>query len=64
MGLSGLGIFDLSKATWKDVEWWVSLLENDGWEILAIKYYPKEGIFLFAKEVIIDFLDDDVTLST
>jgi len=62
MGLSGLGIFDLSKATWKDVEWWVSLLENDGWEILAIKCYP-EGIFLFAKEVIIDFLDD-VTLGT
>ena len=58
MGLSGLGVFDLSKATWKDVGWWVSLLENDGWEILAIKYYPNEGVFLFAKEVIIDFLEE------
>jgi len=54
--MDGLGIFDLSSSTWEEAKWWFSVLQNDGWEILAIKCYP-DGVYLFAKEVITDFIE-------
>jgi len=53
---SSLGLFKVDNGTWEEFDWLCDLLEHDGWEILALKVCF-DGVWLFAKLIVEEFLD-------
>jgi len=51
-----LSVFDVSHASWREVDWLCRMLIHDGYEILGFDVRDGE-VWLVAKEVISDFLE-------
>ena len=54
-----LSVFDVSRASWREVDWLCRMLVRDGYEILGFDVRDGE-VWLVAKEVIRDFLIDEM----
>jgi len=51
-----IGIVNISKGTWSEVDGLFRMMMADGWEILAIKHIPGKGVYALVQERILDWL--------
>jgi len=54
--MNGLGIINIGKGSWDEVEALLNMMESDGWEVLGLKVIPGEGVYLLVFERILEWL--------